>query len=180
MKKRMSRRAPEDRGAVITWHKQGLTPAEICRKTGFHHHFVTRWIAKYNDSGSLDDAQRAGRPRKLSKSVEQTVERKMRRKRRRSSRVIARELKRQKVCDVSQCIVEVYTLLNNRKPRDCLKLTSAADCSSPRPISRGTGVTWCLVTSIRSNNSKEATHDTTLSGPNLSVKFLGRRWSGGA
>ena len=97
----MSRRAPEDRGAVITWHKQGLTPAEICHKTRFDHHFVTRWIEKYNDSGSLDDAKRAGRPRKLSKSVERTVERKMRRKRRHSSRVIARELKRQKVCDVS-------------------------------------------------------------------------------
>ena len=66
----MSRRAPEDRGAVITLHKQGLTPAEICRKTGFDHRFVKRWIAKHNDSGSLDDAKRAGRPRKLSKGVE--------------------------------------------------------------------------------------------------------------
>ena len=90
-KKRMSRRPPEDRGAVITWHKQGLAPAEICRKTGFDHHFVKRWITKENGSGSLDDAKRAGRPRKLSKNVEQTVERKMRRKRCRSSRVIARE-----------------------------------------------------------------------------------------
>ena len=97
----MSRRPPEDRGAVITLHKQGLTPAEICCKTGFDHRFVKRWIAKHNDSGSLDDAKRAGRPKKLSKSVEWTVERKMRKKRRHSSRVIARELKRQKVCDVS-------------------------------------------------------------------------------
>ena len=71
----MSRRPPEDRGAVVTLHKQGLTPAEICRKTGFDYHFVTRWIAKHNESGSLDDAKRAGRPRKLSKSVELTVER---------------------------------------------------------------------------------------------------------
>ena len=74
----MSRRPPEDRGAVVTLRKQGLTPAEICRKTGFDYHFVTRWIAKHNESGSLDDAKRAGRPRKLSKSVELTVERKMR------------------------------------------------------------------------------------------------------
>ena len=102
----MSRRPPEDRGAVVTLHKQGLTPAEICRKTGFDYHFVTRWIAKHNESGSLDDAKRAGRPRKLSKSVELTVERKMRKKRRRSSRVIARELKRQKVCDVSYTTVQ--------------------------------------------------------------------------
>ena len=72
----MSRRPPEDRGAEITWHKQGLTPAEICRNTGFDHHFVKRWITKYNDSGSLDDAKRAGRPRKLSKGVERAVEKK--------------------------------------------------------------------------------------------------------
>ena len=67
---------------------------------------MKRWITKENGSGSLDDAKRAGRPRKLSNSVEQTVERKMRRKRRRSSRVIARELKRQKVCDVSYKTVQ--------------------------------------------------------------------------
>ena len=130
----MSRRAPEDRGAVITWHKQGLTPAEICRKTGFHHHFVTRWIAKYNDSGSLDDAQRAGRPRKLSKSVEQTVERKMRRKRRRSSRVIARELKRQKVCDVSHMTVQRTV---HRRGLHALKTTenlATVSSSQARPI----------------------------------------------
>src|SRR6187431_2343688 len=91
----MSRRPPEDRWAVISWHKQGLTTAAICRTTGFDRRFVTRWISKYNDSGSLTDAERAGRPRALSKSVERTVEKKMRRKRHRSSRVIARELKKE-------------------------------------------------------------------------------------
>ena len=89
----MSRRPPEDRGAVVFLHKEGLTTAEICRRTGFDPRFVTRWISRYNDSGSLDDAGGAGRKRKLSKSVERTVEKKMRGKRRRSSRVIARELK---------------------------------------------------------------------------------------
>ena len=80
--------------------------AEICRKTGFDRGFVTRWISRYNDSGSLDDAAGAGRKRKLSKSVERTVEKKMRGKRRRSSRVIARELKKQKVADVSYSTVQ--------------------------------------------------------------------------
>ena len=102
----MSRRPPEDRWAVISFHKQGLTTAAICRTTGFDRRFVARCISKYNDTGSVDDAQHAGRPRKLSKSVEQSVERKMRKKRRRSSRVIARELKRQKVCDVSYKTVQ--------------------------------------------------------------------------
>src|SRR5689334_16356456 len=102
----MSRRPAEDRWAVISWHKQGLTTAAICRTTGFDRRFVTPCISKYNDSGSLNDAERAGRPRKLSKGVEQTVEKKMRGKRRRSSRVIARELKRQKVWDVSYSTVQ--------------------------------------------------------------------------
>ena len=102
----MSRRPPEDRGAVVFLHKDGLTTAEICRKTGFDRGFVTRWISRYNDSGSLDDAAGAGRKRKLSKSVERTVEKKMRGKRRRSSRVIARELKKQKVADVSYSTVQ--------------------------------------------------------------------------
>jgi transposase len=105
-KKRMSRRPPEDRGAVVFLHKEGLTTAEICRKTGFDRQFVTRWISRYNDSGSLDDAAGAGRKRKLSKGVERTVEKKMRGKRRRSSRVIARELKKQKVADVSYMTVQ--------------------------------------------------------------------------
>jgi transposase len=130
----MSRRPPEDRGAVITWHKQGLTPAEICRKTGFDHHFVTRWIAKYNDSGSLDDAKRAGRPRKLSKSVEQTVERKMRRKRRRSSRVIARELKRQKVCDVSYMTVQTNSASSRFTRFQTTENLTTVSSSQARPI----------------------------------------------
>ena len=97
--------------------------AEICRKTGFYKQFVTHWISKYKDSGSVDDP-RAGRPRKLSARVERAVEKKMRGKRRRSSRVIERELKRQKVSDVSYKI-EVCTHSNSVKPHDFLKLTSA-------------------------------------------------------
>ena len=86
---------------MISWYKEGLTTAELCRKTGFYKQFVTHWISKYKDSGSVDDAPRAEGPRKLSARVERAVEKKMRRKRRRSSRVIERELKSQKVSDVS-------------------------------------------------------------------------------
>ena len=86
----MPRRPAEDRWAVISWYKEGLTTAEICRKTGFYKQLVTHWISKYKDSGSVDDAPRAGRPRKLSARVERAVENKMRGKRRRSRRVIER------------------------------------------------------------------------------------------
>ena len=69
----MPRRPVEDRWAVISWYKEGLTTAEICRKTGFYKQFVTHWISKYKDSGSVEDAPRAGRPRKLSERVERAV-----------------------------------------------------------------------------------------------------------
>jgi len=144
----MSRIPLEDRGAVVFLHKDGLTTAEICRKTGFDRRFVTRWISRYNDSGSLDDAASAGRKRKLSKSVERTVEKKMRGKRRRSSRVIARELK-----NTEGCRCELRDSAENNapsrlarhsdsvKPRDCLKPTSVVDCGSLRPTPRRTGAT---------------------------------------
>ena len=72
---------------MISWYKEGLTTAEICRKTGFYKQFVTHWISKYKDSGSVDDTPGAGQPKKRA------VEKKMRGKRRHSSRVIERELK---------------------------------------------------------------------------------------
>ena len=79
----MSHRPPEDRWAVISFHKQGLTTVQFVAQ--LDRRFITRCLSKYNDSGSVDDAERAGRPRKLSKSVERTVEKKMRGKRHRSS-----------------------------------------------------------------------------------------------
>jgi len=54
----MSRRPPEDRGAVITLHKQGLTPAEICCKTRFDHRFVKRWIAMPSGLGGQGSFRR--------------------------------------------------------------------------------------------------------------------------
>ena len=68
----MSRIPPVVRWAVI------LTTAAMRHTTGFDRGFITRCLSKYNDFGSVDDVERAGRPRKLSKSVERAVEAKMR------------------------------------------------------------------------------------------------------
>ena len=38
---KMSRRPAADRWTVIMWHKEGLTIADICRKTGFKREFVS-------------------------------------------------------------------------------------------------------------------------------------------
>jgi transposase len=92
--------------SVITWHKEGLTDAEICRKTGLDRQFVSRWRKKFEDGQPIEDSTRIGRPRKRSTRVEQIAERKMRGKRRRSSRIVARDLKRQKIADISYKTVQ--------------------------------------------------------------------------
>ena len=58
---------------MISWHKHLL---RFVTKTGFYKQFVTHRISKYNDSGSVDDAPRAGRPRRLSERVERAVDKK--------------------------------------------------------------------------------------------------------
>ena len=164
----MPRRPAEDRWAVISWYKEGLTTAEICRKTGFYKQFVTHWIAKYKDSGSVEDAPRAGRPRKLSERVERAVEKKMRGKRRRSSRVIERELKRQKVADVSYTTVQRTVhrrglhAFKQRKTSRLSKAHKRGRLKFAKTNIRRTGAMWCSVTNTGLNNSKEATHDTTV------------------
>src|SRR6185436_10791734 len=92
----MSRRPP-DRGTVVFLHNEGLTTAEICRRTGFERRFVTRWT------------QRLFHSMMRSEKTLRSVETKMRRKRHRSSRVIASELNKQNVA------VYTYTLHINRK-----------------------------------------------------------------
>jgi transposase len=94
---------------VVMWHKEGLTVAEICRKTGFNRPFVNRWIKKFKNSECSDgmgDAPRTGRPRKRTRAVERVVESQMRGKRRRSSRIVARELHLREIADISYKTVQ--------------------------------------------------------------------------
>ena len=104
--RRMSRRTAADRWSVITLHNKGLTVAEIQRDTGFERRFISRWIDKFESGDTIEDGKRTGRPRKRTNKVEQIIERKMRGKRRRSSRVIARDLKRQKIANISHMTVQ--------------------------------------------------------------------------
>ena len=91
------------------WHKEGLTIADISRKTGFERRFVSRWIKKFEKSecgDGMEDAKHTGRPKKRISKVERAVESKMRGKRRRSSRIVARDLKRQKIADIGYKTVQ--------------------------------------------------------------------------
>jgi transposase len=87
-------------------HNKGLTVAEIQRDTGFERRFISRWIDKFESGDTIEDGKRTGRPRKRTNKVEQIIERKMRGKRRCSSRVIARDLKRQKIANISHMTVQ--------------------------------------------------------------------------
>ena len=181
----MPRRPAEDRWAVISWYKEGLTTAEICRKTGFYKQFVTHWISKYKDSGSVDDAPRAGRPRKLSARVERAVEKKMRGKRRRSSRVIERELKRQKVSDVSYKTVQrtVHRRgLHAFKQRKTSRLSKAHKRGRLKFARTNIKKDWSNVVFSDEHKFKQFKGGNPRHNfvwPNRWVKFLGRRWSGG-
>ena len=85
----MSRRAPADRWTVIMWHKEGLTIADICRKTGFDRQFVSRWIKKFEKSECGDGMEDAKHTGKRIPKVERAMENQMRGKRRRPSGIVA-------------------------------------------------------------------------------------------
>jgi transposase len=102
----MSRRSTADRWAVVTWHKEGLSVADIVHKTGFDRQFVNRWVKKFEAGEPIEEGKHTGRPRKRSSRVEQAIERTMRGKRRRSSRIVARDLKRRKIADISYKTVQ--------------------------------------------------------------------------
>ena len=97
----------------------------------------------------------------------------MRGKRRRSSRVIAREPKRQKVCDVSYSTVQrtVHRRdLRAFKQQKTWRLCKTHKRGRLKFAKTNIRKDWSNVVfsdEHRLNNSKEATHDTALSGPNL-------------
>ena len=98
----MVRRPDADRWAVVTLFREGLTPVEIVRRTGFDFRFVTRWIRQFKMTGTVNDKPRPGRKRKRTPAVEQEVVELMRGKRKRSCRVVARMLKDRGVATVQR------------------------------------------------------------------------------
>ena len=102
----MVHRSTADRHQVITYHNDGLSNADIARKTGFDKRFIARWVNRAKEGLPIDDNKRSGRPRKRTNVVEKKVEAEMSGKRKRSSRVVARDLKRQKVADISYRTVQ--------------------------------------------------------------------------
>ncbi len=80
------------RNRVIAYHNDGLTNAEIVRRTKYPRSFVERWVKAAIEGRSSNDNARSGRPPKITPIIKSAIKKKMKLKRRRSVRRIAREM----------------------------------------------------------------------------------------
>jgi transposase len=59
-----------ERAAIVTLHGIGWTGRDIAQELHCNEHTVTLWLHRWNETRCLDDAERSGRPRKLSEEAE--------------------------------------------------------------------------------------------------------------
>jgi len=52
-----------ERAAIITLHNVGWLGKDIAQELHCNEHTISRWIRRWNDTHTLDDADRSGRPR---------------------------------------------------------------------------------------------------------------------
>ena len=102
----MVKRPTTDRWYVVSLHKEGLSEAQIVKQTKFERHFVSRWIARFQKYGTVDDKRRSGRKRKLSPAQEAKVEAMVAGKRYHSSRTVAQKVQQAGIGNVSYTTVQ--------------------------------------------------------------------------
>jgi transposase len=95
------RRSELDRARVIALFHDGVTIAEIVRRTGFERKFVRRWAGR----GSTLENDRSGRPSKVTPPLVHTVRAMMKGKKGRSTRRVSALLKERKNLDISRRLV---------------------------------------------------------------------------
>jgi transposase len=78
-----------DRSQVFQLEKQGLSQAQIIRRTRFTRKFVDRWFHASNSGRDPTDLPRSGTPRKLTPPVTRTLRAMMKGKKGRSCRKVA-------------------------------------------------------------------------------------------
>jgi transposase len=62
------------RAAIVTLHAEGYTRNEIAEKLHCSPHAVTRWVHRWNQTHSLEDAERSGRPRLIDEGTSQAID----------------------------------------------------------------------------------------------------------
>ena len=63
----------KDRAAVMKLAEVGWTGGAIIRELGLTRTFVYKWLGRAKGQGSVLDAPRPGRPKKLQKRLSQTI-----------------------------------------------------------------------------------------------------------
>jgi transposase len=62
-----------ERAAIVTLHNTGWTGRAIAQELRCDEHAVTRWVHRWEETRSLDDGERSGRPRCTTDDVDQDI-----------------------------------------------------------------------------------------------------------
>ena len=62
-----------ERAAIVTLHGVGWTGRDIAQKLHCDEHAVTRWVRRWEETRSLEDGERSGRPRCTTDEVDQEI-----------------------------------------------------------------------------------------------------------
>jgi len=63
-----------ERAAIVTLHGIGWTGRDIAQELHCEEHAVTRWVQRWQETRSLEDAERTGRPRCTSEETDVAIE----------------------------------------------------------------------------------------------------------
>lgn len=62
-----------ERAAIVTLHGVGWTGRDIAQELHCDEHAVTRWVHRWQETRSLEDGERSGRPRSTSDDTDQDI-----------------------------------------------------------------------------------------------------------
>jgi transposase len=83
----------EDRWRVVHCMNDGMSPTEIWRKYGYSRPYISRWWARYQETGDVLDAPRSGRPKRLTPVQRKEVRRNLKRSAKSSLRGVAKKIR---------------------------------------------------------------------------------------
>src|SRR4029079_17773074 len=62
-----------ERAAIVTLHGVGWTGRDIAQELHCDEHAVTRWVRRWEETRSLEDGERSGRPRCTTDDIDQDI-----------------------------------------------------------------------------------------------------------
>ena len=95
-----------ERWTLVALYNEGHSIRELAHTHKIDRNTVRRWIRTYERTGTVADAQRAGRPSKVTCSVQTAIKRQMANKQRRSSRYMAVKMRREGTANISYRTVQ--------------------------------------------------------------------------